>query len=89
MIETFNIPHLGTIVPLRKCLLFLRNLVKRQLWIPLQIINTVGDVLIEQTVNLPYSDNTISVSTALLTKGFYLTKVSKGNQFITQKLVVQ
>ncbi len=55
----------------------------------LQIINTVGDIVIEQTVNLPYSDNTISVSTALLTKGFYLTKVSKGNQFITQKLVVQ
>ena len=55
----------------------------------LQILNTVGDKVIEQTVNLPYSDNTISVSTALLTKGFYLTKVSKGNQFITQKLVVQ
>lgn len=55
----------------------------------LQILNTVGDIVIEQTVNLPYSDNTITVSTALLTKGFYLTKVSKGNQFITQKLVVQ
>ena len=54
-----------------------------------QVLDALGKNVVNQNAYLNNGDNSLTVSIAQLAKGLYLAKVSKGDQAVTQKLIVQ
>jgi Secretion system C-terminal sorting domain len=53
-----------------------------------EIFDVAGRNVLEQNTNLIYTDNTFAVPTSRLPRGLYVVRISKGDQIIRQKLVV-